>query len=48
MERVPALWAVAYGSARTRPVRVLARCALRLSVFARRLAELDRVPFTMM
>ncbi|MGW1228065.1 hypothetical protein [Streptomyces sp. NPDC001515] len=39
--RVPALWAVAYSPHRPRPVRLLARCLLRVRTFAHDLALAD-------
>ncbi|MEU1469720.1 hypothetical protein ABZ434_16005 [Streptomyces sp. NPDC005761] len=43
--RVPALWAVAYGPHRLVPVRILARCLLRVRAFVRELALADHVPY---
>ncbi|WP_168712627.1 hypothetical protein [Streptomyces sp. A0958] len=42
--RIPALWTVAYGPRRARPVRLLARSLLRVRAFARDLALADHLP----
>jgi hypothetical protein len=46
MNRIPALWAAAYGSQGSRPLRFLARQAVRLAAFVRALALADHHPFT--
>jgi len=46
MNRIPALWAVAYGSQTTRPRRFLARLMVDLGAFIKALALTDHRPFT--
>ncbi|MFD8806431.1 hypothetical protein [Streptomyces sp. NPDC059597] len=46
MNRIPALWAVAYGSRTPRIRRFLARRTVRLGAFIRALALTDHRPFT--
>ncbi|GHF33680.1 hypothetical protein [Streptomyces griseoluteus] len=46
MNRIPALWAVAYGSRTPRLRRFLARRTVHLAAFIRTLALTDHHPFT--
>ncbi|MGW5250727.1 hypothetical protein ACWEQN_44705 [Streptomyces sp. NPDC004129] len=46
MNRIPALWAAAYGSQTPRLRRYLARRAVRLAAFVKALALADHRPFT--
>lgn len=46
MNRIPALWAAAYGSHTPRLRRFLARRAVHLAAFIRTLALTDHRPFT--
>ncbi|MFJ9012848.1 hypothetical protein [Streptomyces canus] len=46
MNRIPALWAAAYGSQTPRLYRYLARRAVHLAAFIKALALADHRPFT--
>lgn len=46
MNRIPALWAVAYGSQTPHPLRFLARRMVHLGAFIKALALADHRPFT--
>ncbi|MET7848212.1 hypothetical protein AB0D78_11295 [Streptomyces avermitilis] len=46
MNRIPALWAAAYGSQTPRLRRFLARRAVHLAAFIKALALADHRPFT--
>lgn len=45
MNRVPAMWSIAYGQGRSAAIRLIAHCALRVCAIVCILAQTDHYPF---